>query len=335
MRFDAYAATFDLDPASIYHPIAETFPGMYSDQAQPRWGYTHAQQLHYAGNTALLFHRQKGEATETHLTAQGRWSADLATHLRTVHPGHRVTRADVCYDLERPGLWDWLIPIALDIADQLRLTVDHQGDWHRGIKGRTLYIGSTRSASFLRIYEKGKQLRSMGIDDTAPLDLVRLEVQCRPEKDFRDIAWTATPRQLFSTSRAAVRLLSIIANQDLPHQAPGNTRQPPKKLAVKFRNLARQYGPFLVQLADSLGPTELVELLRNQVAAPQSADILQARSVYPAMPQPEQECAPRELPPIRLDQVPPVSQIPASCGGTFADVRTDHETPREPTHADS
>lgn len=290
MKFDAYAATIEADCSSVYHPIAERFLGMWSELAQPRWGYTHAQQMHYAGNTALLFHRNKDGVPETHVTVQGRWSVDLASHLRTVHPQHSVTRADVCIDQDSPGFWDWITAIALDLADHHRVQIRQDGDWITpagALRGRTLYIGSMQSASMIRIYEKGKKHRKDGTDDTASLDWVRIEVQCRPSRDFKKCAWLAQPEQFFASNKVATALLSIIAARQVNRTAAAPGKQPPRSHSVKFRNMARQYGSFLLGLADSLGPDELVTLLRAQLEDPTSADILQARSVYPETGVPE------------------------------------------------
>jgi hypothetical protein len=284
VKFDAYAATMDTDAPSVYHPIAERFHGMWSDLAEPRWGYTHAQKLHYAGNSALLFHRSKEGVPETHLTVQGRWSVDLARHLRLVHPEHSVTRADVCIDHDAPGFWDWIIPIAIDLAEAHKVQIKQSGDWITpagALRGRTLYIGSTQSASMIRIYEKGKKHRYVDRDDdTASLDWVRIEVQCRPARDFKKIAWLANPEQFFASNKVATALLSILANRQVERTAAYG-KQPPRSHSVKFRNFAKQYGEFILTLADTLGPDELVQLLRDQLASPQSPDILQARSLYP------------------------------------------------------
>ena len=293
MKFDAYAATIAADLGSIYHPIASRFPAMWSELAQPRWGYTHAQKMQYAGNTALLQHRSKDGIPESHLSVQGRWSIDLASHLRTAHPGHSVTRADVCIDYDRPGFWDWIAPLAIDLAERRKVQISQAGDWltPEGIaRGRTLYIGSTQSASLIRIYEKGKKHRKDKTDETASPDWVRIEVQCRPAREFKKIAWLVQPQQFFASSKVATDILSLIVNRQVDITAASPGRQPPRSTSVKFRNFARQYGEFILTLADTLGPDELVELLRSQLAAPHSADILQARSVYP-----ETDAAPAEM----------------------------------------
>jgi hypothetical protein len=194
---------------------------------------------------------------------------------------HGVSRADAALDVDNPGFWDWVIPIALDLADQLGLTIDQQGDWHRGEGGRTLYLGSRKSAVFVRIYEKGKQLRALGEDPDASLHLVRLETQCRPEKAFKRQAWTATPHEIFCTSKAATRLLSLIQGRDYAHVPPGHVRQPARPVSVKFRNLCRSYGPFLLGLLDTIPPGDLAQLVRKQLDAPHAPDILCERPSLP------------------------------------------------------
>ena len=67
----------------------------------------------------------------------------------------------------------------ISIAKDMRLKTSVIGDWY-GDGGRTLYIGSAKSAYRMRIYEKGKQ------DDNASIggvNWVRFELVCRPDKN--------------------------------------------------------------------------------------------------------------------------------------------------------
>jgi hypothetical protein len=281
VKFDAYAATVAEPSSGVMGGILAAFPAAWAELTTPRHGYTSAAKLNHAGNVALVFHRTQGAGDETHVTCQGTWSAQLATHLRIAHPMHGVARVDSALDVDEPGFWDWLIPIALDLADQLGITVTHEGDWHRGELGRTLYLGSRKSAVFMRIYEKGKQLRSMREDPDASLHWVRLETQCRPEKAFKRQAWTATPHEVFCTSKVATRLLSIMDGRDYRHVPPGYVRQPARPMSVKFRNLCRSYGPFLLGLLESVPPGDLATMVRKQLDAPHDPDILCKRPELP------------------------------------------------------
>lgn len=281
MRFDAYAATIEAEPADVAGNIAARFPASWAELCTPRYGYHHAQKLSYAGDTALLMHRTHGQVPECHVAVQGLWSPDLAAGIRLDHPDHSVARADSCLDLQQPDLWDWLVPIAIDLATANGCRIDQAGDWitPAGIaNGRTLYIGSPSSATRIRIYEKGKQLRTLRLDPDAPLDWLRVEVQARPQKDAKRRFASATPEEVFAASKVATQLLSIITGRQVDHLPAGHVRRPGTDAGIRFRNLARQYGAFLLELLDSgLSTDDLATLLRKQHDAPNAPDILQAR----------------------------------------------------------
>ena len=284
MKFDAYAATIEDDPNGVLGQLLAAFPAAWSELTQARNGYTSAFAVHYCGNRATVSHRRKPDGgNETHVSVLGAWSQQLATHLRIVHPFHSVARLDAAADFDQVGFWDWLIPIALDLADDLHVSIDQRGDWERGgMAGRTLYLGSPESAVRMRIYEKGKQLRSQKEDPDASLHWVRLETQTRPQKRAKRAAWTWTPTEAFCTSKVATRLLSIIQVRDLPHVPPGYVRQPAPVSSEKFRNLVRSYGRFLLQLLDSMPAADLASAVAKQLDAPNAPDILQARPCLPA-----------------------------------------------------
>ena len=282
MRFDAYAATTAAVPADVLGNILARFPSAWTDLAQPKYGYTHAQKLSYAGDTALLMHRNQEGVPETHVSVQGLWSPALASAIRIDHPDHSVSRADVCIDLDQPGFFDWLTPIAIDLATAAGLKLSQAGNWltPQGIaEGRTLYIGAPSSAYRIRIYEKGKKHINEGTDPDASPDWTRLEVQIRPAKDFKRSAATMEPSELFATCKLATKLLTLITGHEVPHLAQIHHRRPATDASVKFQHLTHAYGRFVLMLIETVEPAELARLLRQQLAAPNRPDVLQARHV--------------------------------------------------------
>ena len=75
----------------------------------------------------------------------GLGTPDLVTALRDHLPDHGVSRADVAEDYTFPGAWDCIVSTALKLADELGIQVHHEGDWHRGEKGRTIKLIGTEA----------------------------------------------------------------------------------------------------------------------------------------------------------------------------------------------
>lgn len=190
MRFDWYTATIrDVHAASVQDSILSLGGGLWD--AMPRGDkarqYQHAVEfknldsertegwMRWGGNGGGVLVDFSGEAADP-----------VANLCRTVYAGnHSPTRADLCVDLRGPGLFDALHAYGVELAGAAhpRIGVRHDGDWTWLEKGRTLYFGSSQSATQVVIYEKGLQLLGKGID--APRDLVRLELRLRPGREMR------------------------------------------------------------------------------------------------------------------------------------------------------
>lgn len=136
------------------------------------------------------------------------------TWLRAHFPEHSVTRVDIAADtsFESPVqsvTATQMFESCIAIANEMGLKTSVIGDWF-GDGGRTLYIGSAKSAYRMRIYEKGKQ------DDNAAiggLDWVRFELVCRPDKKRRADASILTPSEILGSWKYAVRVLSLYYKQ--------------------------------------------------------------------------------------------------------------------------
>jgi hypothetical protein len=109
---------------------------------------------------------------------------------------HSPTRLDACEDWFQEGFFDKVSKKLLSFANENRLTINQQGDWHNK-KGRTLYIGSPTSPIRLVVYEKTQERLSAGAQDV-PEHWVRVEVRFRPKGDLtRSIVANAEPDQIF------------------------------------------------------------------------------------------------------------------------------------------
>lgn len=172
-----------------------------------------------------------------------------ANWLRNNFPEHSLTRcdlaADTCFDSSvQPVPAESMFLDVIEIAKEFGLSTSVVGDWF-GDKGRTLYIGSTKSAYRMRIYEKGKQ------DDNASIggiNWVRFELVCRPDKKRRADAALLSPAELMGSWKFAVRVLGIYYKPiDNTESLNKIVRQSPE-MTSSLLFMCKQYKNHLTQL---------------------------------------------------------------------------------------
>ena len=167
---------------------------------------------------------------------------------------HRCTRVDACVDFERPGAFDALLGAVLDVKERHDLYGEKRGDWDKPDLGRTMYLGSPKSAVRARLYEKGKQpeYRHAG-----RFDLIRLEVQVRPAKEAKDAYSRLSPSEVWGASRWTRDLAALAIDQQIaPHPASSVTRRPDLEERISW--IARQAGPTLLELLQDCGSWDMV-----------------------------------------------------------------------------
>lgn len=179
----------------------------------------------------------------------GSRSTTGADWLRSNFPEHSVTRCDIAADtsFESPVQSvsaTEMFEDCIAIAKEMRLNTSVIGDWF-GEGGRTLYIGSAKSAYRMRIYEKGKQ------EDNALIggaNWVRFELVCRPDKKRRADASLLTPQEIMGSWRYAVRVLSIYYKQVDITDSLNKTVKQSAYLNTSLEFMCRQYRNHLISL---------------------------------------------------------------------------------------
>lgn len=257
MRFDWYQATIQAHPVEIAEVLRSAY-GAEVHRTRGMHGYTQGFDIVTANGTAAKIlagginqHPNawaSGEDTDTFVdVVRGTWPDD-----------HTVSRMDAAEDFTGAGSWDKLNSTCLDVADSLKLKVSQAGDYHRLEDGRTLYVGSRKSPVFLRLYEKGKQLRAKvthGAEDISA-DWCRLEAQIRPQKLSKKAAAYSTPEQAWGFSAWTQTLANRILDLDVPRVQMHVWREPDDQRAFDF--MIRQYGPMLNRLCQDLGDWKVV-----------------------------------------------------------------------------
>lgn len=212
--------------------------------------------------------------------------------------GHRVSRMDLAADFTAPGLWDALHKIAQaqvqapkndpgsDKATPPRndpgpdpapkpgkkrrsrgkvLPLTYEGGAETG---RTFYLGSKHSAVFIRVYEKGLQMRHKrrNPDPDADPNWVRIEVLFRGDRRAVALGEATIPGALSSSAmvrKFLARTAALICGKELGEIGKVTLPQDPRggsaTLEAKVDNATRQAGPSITRLA----VVRLVDRLHN------------------------------------------------------------------------
>lgn len=249
-RFDWYAATVRVNSALVLKQLADALRVELRELSKGLNGYTNQVELRRDGEVIgkVLY---GGNGGSPHVFASGSNADELAHVLRRLWPDHHgVSRCDVAIDFDGPGTWDRLEVFARSFAAEQGVKTSVYGDWITpgSPDGRTLYLGSRKSAVFLRIYEKGKQLRGLAVDsgqdpEGVSDDLVRVEIQVRPEKDSRHIAARMDPVDAYGFSRWSQTFAADLFGLDLVRVSIKHVRDSDDDRALAF--MRRQYGAVL------------------------------------------------------------------------------------------
>lgn len=263
MKFDYYAATLpELQYAPALEVLHALLPGKLVDHQRGRNGYTNYWTIEGPQGILCTF-MAGGRNRCPNAFATGVHAPDFINAVRDHWPGnHNVTRVDAAEEFDDPGAWDKLSKTFLSVADQLGLEVQHRGDFHRSVKGRTLYIGSRKSLCFLRLYEKGIKERA---DDPlnplkASLDWIRLEVEIKPQHaDDKLRASTLSPLEIWGFSPTSRAILEACCNSDVA-KIPV-TQAPRLNDARLLDHAVFQYGNLFERMQQNLSSWGAVGLL--------------------------------------------------------------------------
>lgn len=261
-QFDAYTATARLDGPEKLLSAAYIFGA----EMKQREGYFNG-----FGNLISL-RTEHGEYASVgwggqnegwaRLEVKGSLTPVVVERLREAIPDHRVTRVDSAHDVDKPGAWDELLGICLDVKREFRLKGDKRGDWDDFPEdGRTLYLGAPSSPIKARLYEKGKQpeYRQAGKPDWT-----RLELQISPQKDAREVYSKLSATEVWGASKYTRALAARVLESELAAYPPGTVRRDSQRdRAIRF--MCEQYGAHLMSLKDDLGSWDCLGLTLAEI----------------------------------------------------------------------
>lgn len=231
MHFDWYAATIPERSAEVgLEMLHAGLGGVVVDNERGMNGFSRSWSIRGPEGVRCTF-LAGGVNPYPHAFASGDQTAAFVDVVRGHWPGnHDVSRMDSAQDFDEVGCWDKLKEACLTVAKRLDLLAECQGDWvghNLGVRGRTLYIGSRKSACYVRLYEKGKQMR--GLNPAIALkyseNWIRLEAQIRPDRNNRDKAAIVSPLEAWGFSTTTQEILAACTNQNVPRiESRGHNR---------------------------------------------------------------------------------------------------------------
>ena len=184
--------------------------------------------------------------------ASGSRSRGFSDWARRQFPHHYLTRGDAAMDFNVPGAWEKLQNLFFDLREQFpRVQTSVVGDLFDGRKGVTYYMGSVKSESRMRFYQKGLQQPEAGNPHH-----VRAEYSVKPKGMVRQGLASAPAAALWGyapVSRVAFERLKGFAPGDLVRETPRRT-----DLEMRFAAMVRQYGRTVSELVELLGSPEAV-----------------------------------------------------------------------------
>lgn len=214
-------------------------------------------------STVLFCYGSNNLGQYLNIEFKGRQTEFVRDHLLSCGVQFRLTRADIALDFQM----DYLAAhaIAKEYAEQKGIATSLVGDWEQGINGRTYYIGKSRSGSesYIRLYEKGIEMRGRGFG--APLDLIRLEVEYKPKKYKRDSIKSLDAADLLATASYPLALFQNF--MPLGIDANRITTPPKKSFEDSLEHMITQYGSVLEQYIDTYGWIALREKIEAHICS--------------------------------------------------------------------
>lgn len=260
VRFDAYSATTTAAKPDELIGLLASVATVGTSYTQGKGFHTFANRMSVKDETGVEFGSvswggRQGERSMIEI--KGERTPAVVEALRRDFE-HRCTRTDSCADWDAPGAFSRLLGVCTSVKQLNKLKGSKAGDWDDFPEdGRTLYLGAQSSPVRARLYEKGRQKEYLHLDKP---DLVRLEIQVRPQKlDSKTEYSKLDALEVWGASKWTRQLAASILEQHVdPHPAGTVYRQ--TELETKLHWLCNQYGPALLELHALVGNWECVGL---------------------------------------------------------------------------
>lgn len=272
--FDCYNATVYANPTLLIGRLLDAFTDAGHEvsitDGPPVRFYAQNKLLLGPDGRRLAQVRSGGQNPHPFVEAKGALSPVVADTLRCFFD-HSPSRIDSAYDLRGPAVWEELCRIADDFERERGLTLDHKGAKRENAdRGTTLYLGSRKSQSFVRIYQKGLQIaQEMGLTGSdIPDELrhwVRVELELKPDKrPARELAAKLAPADLWRCSPWTLAFAKLALSIDAEKIKMSEKRESNEERAMRY--MVEQYGPTMLKRIHRLGWGKFVDDLEDRLA---------------------------------------------------------------------
>lgn len=260
-EFDWYQATVPKPPEAVRARLWDLAPsGVWELGRKAPHGYAGEHRLVDADGVVVKVWAG-GMHAYPHVVFSGEAARRGSQFLRAEFPEHAVTRLDPCIDFGGEGAYDRLQEQGLAVARERAIKVGTAGDHLVTMKGRTLYLGSTKSHTQVRIYDKAEELRMKHATDPVrllqvPQHLARLEVQVRPKtKEAKQTAARLDPVSMMGSTAWTRHLLQLVAGLELAPVAMGQVWRAADDERA-YAALLAQYGAMILRRIEEAGSAE-------------------------------------------------------------------------------
>lgn len=258
-EFDWYSATLYDDELGAVEGL-EAVMGGHVEEGKGMHGYERGYVIVNESGIVARVLAGGNKGAKPHAWATGAGASAFARGVRENWgpERHHVTRFDsrLDYGSQGPaaGTFQKLAHACVELAEARGLKTVVTGDYLGETGGRTLYVGSRKSDVFVRLYEKGYQLRGEITEDeekrnAISKDWCRLEVQVRPKHDARFKAAVSTPEEAWGYSKWTQALAETVAGLDVERTTMQHHRNTEDD--ATFAWMLKQYGPVLARLVEA------------------------------------------------------------------------------------
>lgn len=252
-EFDWYQATVFASPEALIAELMANLPeGTIRTNGKGFNSFACRAELHDTDGELFATVMHGGLNPHPNVKSSADHSPALAGVLRNRWPRHRVSRVDVAVDARGEGLFDDCVRLMSLVGRSHRMKgekiiPDDLDD------GSTYYLGSPASPLRVRCYEKGKQLFKLTGDPVWRnfFDWTRIELQVRPQKDFKTVAARMDPAEFWGCSQWTRDLSAGVLDM-----RPEAVTMKPTRIADHeraMRALTAQYGPTILRHVEKLG----------------------------------------------------------------------------------
>lgn len=265
-RFDGYEMTHDLtDEGRLAQQLALSL-GATVRASKAKQGYAIGHELvRGEDELARVWEHAPGRPGEVHVVVMGGACDEVVPVLRTLWPGHRVSRVDSAQDFQ--GGFDELRATALRFAERRKLKhteILGHGD------GDTLYLGARSSEVRVRVYDKSAELRQKHPEraSTIPDGIARVELQARPGKrQIKEAAAYLSPDGMWGLGEWTRDFASELLKLDV-ERVPTHFRRP-SNWDRAMHYMGNQWGPLVRARAAEVGSAAALAELASALGLPQ------------------------------------------------------------------